>query len=670
MPAKKPDRKFETPKILHDWPLKNEQAAYFKFDDFAVTLARLIAAKETATPLTIGISGKWGAGKTTLLRRIQKMLDATSALYDPTQPAILEFCGSDESPQALFRPCRTVWFNAWKYADEEQLLVALIRVIVQEMSRDDVVSQVLAKLLDPAYPRRDVVATVLGWFSIKVGAVDLKPNTGQPRETRFSEKTATLDLFSEALDRLMAAWVHRSLDMMKVDQKKGVLVVFVDDLDRCLPPKMVQVLEAVKLFMDKEGGVFVLGADTEIVRQAIEKQYETAGVKGQSASDYLEKIMQLRFELPVSSHDDMQTLLDGEKIIGADWGDSWRLLITGAEINPRKVKTFVNGLNLQWAMLVNSGQARHVNRADFNAWQVLMRVAPPNFVQQARERIDDVELRYNFVMDAIKWGRGEGDETLKTTFQEYDSWRLRRVLKEIAFSAEFNAPVLDAFVHLVAPPEKEQPKPEPVPEQPAGKTPAQAREVEREELPVDFSLQAEPEALETAKGVTRGGDVGRDGIPPHARPSREGAIVVKDMEFMPVPKGKFLMGSKDDDKDVEDREKPQHTVEIPYDYWLSRFTVTNEQYNAFIKASGGQHPVSGWEKKKDHPAEQLAQLLRRLRLGMGRKDRPVLPAHLRQRAARLGLPQPGSGCGDARCHAFLARQRRGWLSGGCDHRHD
>jgi sulfatase modifying factor 1 len=381
----------------------------------------------------------------------------------------------------------------------------------------------------------------------------------------------------------MAAWVHRSLDMLKVDPQKGVLVVFVDDLDRCLPPKMVQVLEAVKLFMDKEGGVFVLGADTEIVRQAIEKQYETAGVKGQSASDYLEKIMQLRFELPVSSHADMQTLLDGEKIIGADWGDSWRLLITGAEINPRKVKTFVNDLNLQWAMLVNSGQARDVNRADFNAWQVLMRVAPANFVQQVRERIEDVELRYNFVMDAIKWGRGDGDETLKTTFQDYDSWRLRRVLRDIAFSADFNAPVLDAFVHLVAPPEKEQPKPEPALEQPAGKTPAQAREVEREELPVDFNFSVEPEALETAKGVTRGG-VGRDVIPP--RGSREGAIVVHDMEFMLVPKGKFIMGSKDDDRDAYDDEKPQHTVEIPYDYWLARFTVTNAQFGQFVKASG------------------------------------------------------------------------------------
>jgi formylglycine-generating enzyme required for sulfatase activity len=63
------------------------------------------------------------------------------------------------------------------------------------------------------------------------------------------------------------------------------------------------------------------------------------------------------------------------------------------------------------------------------------------------------------------------------------------------------------------------------------------------------------------------------------------------MEFMRVPAGKFLMGDKSE----------QHTIEIPYDYWMARYPVTNEQYNAYIKAEGINHPVSDWEKKKDHP---------------------------------------------------------------------
>jgi formylglycine-generating enzyme required for sulfatase activity len=585
MTDKKIKPEYLTPQTLHDWPLKKDQDALFNFDDFAATLARLIASRDTKTPLTIGVSGRWGSGKTTLLRRVERMLEQTQVLYDPAKPALMDFGNPEEVPQALFRPCRTVWFNAWKYADEEQLLVALVRVIVQEMSRDDLVSKVLGKLLDPSYPRRDVVNTVLGWFSVKVGEAQIGLNTGQPVPTAFAEKTALLDLFDEAFDKLMAAWVQRKMDAEKIDPAQGVLVVIIDDLDRCLPPKMIQVLEAVKLFMDKEGCVFLLGADTEIVRRAVEKQYEAAGVSGQGAGDYLEKIVQLRFELPPSTHTTMQAMLNGEAVIGADWGDSWRLLITGAEINPRKVKTFVNDLNLQWAMLVNSGQAQGVDRADFNTWQVLARIAPRNFLDQIRERLDDLELRHQFVLDAIKWARG--DESLNATFQQYDSWRLRRVLKDITFGQSFDAQTLDAFVHLVAPPEK----PKPAEEKPAlgkeeGQEEAKAKGLET------FNLEPE---TQTDEALTRG-------LGPKAQtPSREGARFFAGVEFMLIPTGKFIMGSKDDDKDASDAEKPQHTLDISYDYWLARFPVTNAEYDVFLKATGGSHPVSGWQEKKDHP---------------------------------------------------------------------
>jgi formylglycine-generating enzyme required for sulfatase activity len=69
------------------------------------------------------------------------------------------------------------------------------------------------------------------------------------------------------------------------------------------------------------------------------------------------------------------------------------------------------------------------------------------------------------------------------------------------------------------------------------------------------------------------------------------------MEFIRVPAGKFIMGSDNDSND----EKPQHTVDIPYDYWMARYPLTNELYSVYSKAKGIKHPVSDWEKKKDHP---------------------------------------------------------------------
>jgi formylglycine-generating enzyme required for sulfatase activity len=73
------------------------------------------------------------------------------------------------------------------------------------------------------------------------------------------------------------------------------------------------------------------------------------------------------------------------------------------------------------------------------------------------------------------------------------------------------------------------------------------------------------------------------------------------MEFVYVSAGGFLMGSKDDNKLAADDERPQHIVDIPYDYWVARYPITNEQYNLFVEASRREHPIFGWEYKKDHP---------------------------------------------------------------------
>ena len=49
------------------------------------------------------------------------------------------------------------------------------------------------------------------------------------------------------------------------------------------------------------------------------------------------------------------------------------------------------------------------------------------------------------------------------------------------------------------------------------------------------------------------------------------------------------------------------TVDIPYDYWMARYPVTNELYNAYVKSKGIKHHVDGWEKKKDHPVVYVSR---------------------------------------------------------------
>ena len=85
------------------------------------------------------------------------------------------------------------------------------------------------------------------------------------------------------------------------------LVVLIDDLDRCLPEKAIQVLESVKLFLNVPGFSFVLAVDDEVVERGIAHRYRAylpVGADGAamtaapiSGAEYLEKIVHLPVHL-------------------------------------------------------------------------------------------------------------------------------------------------------------------------------------------------------------------------------------------------------------------------------------------------------------------------------------------------------------------------------------
>jgi iron(II)-dependent oxidoreductase len=578
MPESKP--RWVTPKILSDLPLREGDKFHFHFDQFAVTLARLIADPGTRTPLTIGISGAWGSGKTTLLQCIQEKLASCNGKKTPS------FANPGESAKD-FRKCKTVWFEAWKYNDDDEILAALVRVILDTMHKDGLFATIQAEWEDPQQPEYDWVGMFLNAFQLKFGGLGaeigfkLDPKA-YAQESPFKTHTAFFDHFSEAFVRLMAAWVHHTGKPSKIDEKTGALVVFIDDLDRCLPEKTMQVLEAIKLFLDKDGCVFVLGAHTEVIQKAVTKIYQDAGLSDENASDYLEKIIQLRFELPPLDEDQMEIFVT-EQGLPPESLESWETVVAGAEINPRKVKTFLNDLNLAWALLINTGQVQNVERVDFTRWQVLMRAAPDPFKKTIYE-IDDLDLRFQFVQRALAWQNG--DAQAGEYFRDYEKHsRLKRTLKKIsAFSPRFDAKNLDAFIHLTAPPKP--PAPEKVPTE----TKEAAERMEPGEPPGELKIKIPDESL---------AEKGRRAETPPARP---GVRTFASMEFVPIPKGKFLMGSRESNSLAADDEKQQHTVEIAQDYWMARFPITNEQYEKFVKATNQEHKwIKGWEKKPDHP---------------------------------------------------------------------
>jgi toxoflavin biosynthesis protein ToxD len=116
-------------------------------------------------------------------------------------------------------------------------------------------------------------------------------------------------------------------------------------------------------------------------------------------------------------------------------------------------------------------------------------------------------------------------------------------------------------------------------------------------------VSEKPQTPAQPKPITKKSDFDKSGHPTKEWIAANKLTLSNGMEFMKVPAGKFIMGSDPAgffDSLLSD-EKPKHTVNIPYDYWLARFPVTNELYNAYTRFRGRKHPVDDWEKKKNHP---------------------------------------------------------------------
>ena len=96
------------------------------------------------------------------------------------------------------------------------------------------------------------------------------------------------------------------------DMGYKAVIVYVDDLDRCDPKRIIGCLEAVKLFVNVKKTAFVIGADERIIEYAISQHYPIQMKKEDISSpfsDYLEKLIQLPYKLPRLSDNEQETYI-------------------------------------------------------------------------------------------------------------------------------------------------------------------------------------------------------------------------------------------------------------------------------------------------------------------------------------------------------------------------
>jgi hypothetical protein len=268
----------------------------------------------------------------------------------------------------------TIWFNAWKYDQEEQLWAALALAVLDQMKNKYNLLQRIWFWIMLTFKRYSLTKAIfyfalkaiplilglIAWqfdVSLKLAAGVYHGNLqGFTSFIPLSQTvlwvgagiTAFLQIASIYKDPFQIP-VKQVFDKPDYKEKVGFigsfegdfsaivsvitrprfgwkprkLIIFIDDLDRCKLPKAADVIESINLFLDSEQCVFVIGMDTTAVIASIETKYENLFKQIQRERPgivsagrlFLEKIIQVPIHVPSTTATGIDNLVQG--IIGS-----------------------------------------------------------------------------------------------------------------------------------------------------------------------------------------------------------------------------------------------------------------------------------------------------------------------------------------------------------------
>ncbi len=258
-------------------------------------------------PLTVGIFGLWGAGKSTLLNLIGKN-------YEGNKDAIY------------------VSINAWMFENYEDAKTAIMEALLRELKDNEKI---------PIKIRKSFVSLIKKIDFLKVGTkaaataapviasfvtgnplplVLNLPNEAKEIETAIKSVSDSVRGIKDDYlkdDETVDDSVVNNIRNFRNEFEKTLeseeinrVVVLIDDLDRCQPERIIETLEAIKLFLSVKKTTFIIAADENVIQYAIKKKYPNIdGFNIELDKEYIEKMIQVPIQIPELSPKDVQNYL-------------------------------------------------------------------------------------------------------------------------------------------------------------------------------------------------------------------------------------------------------------------------------------------------------------------------------------------------------------------------
>lgn len=372
--------------LFSDEPLGADKEPEFGVRHIVDNLRHI--ALSCPTPYHIGVFAPWGAGKSTILEALRGLkatqrgvvhtiyLNAWKYRHDSLRRKFLLTVAKHVHPSlgeilkqrmytlvtgladasewrwsSLFN--RKWWGEVYKLIQLPIFLTVIALLVIFTIGFLQAFAELKASIWDQdgvwtwlskslALMGTPVVVFFLSTLLNTIGKIRVSDDSLDPKQQLTSQEQFE-DQFLKALDRL---------------GQNDRLVIIVDELDRCAPDQVLEVLETIKTFMNAPRCVFVVACDRDIVQAALEK---TLQPNGSRAKEYLDKIFQLTVQLPPIQPSDMYTYALG--LLRANLGDRHKeilnaiiqgqaldVLIRTEVTTPRKVKRLLNDFLVRYAL--------------------------------------------------------------------------------------------------------------------------------------------------------------------------------------------------------------------------------------------------------------------------------------------------------------------------------
>jgi predicted KAP-like P-loop ATPase len=288
------------------WRDRESDEDFLNFTEVADQIATL-ALSPDLLPVSIGVFGTWGTGKSTVLKLAEaKMMAAEKP------PIIIEFDawlyqGFDDAKAALMEVVATRLLEATK--DNESLFkkatlfagrINYFRAL--GLAADFGVGMALG--VPPG-----LLTRAGGAISAMVSGRGDAEDLGEVKEAGKAGKDAWSQLVKpeEAKTPPQEIAKFRKEFGELLQELDQTLVLFIDNLDRCLPDVAIGTLEAVRLFLFLPGTAFVIAADEDMIRHSVAKHFSDPNAS--HIHDYLDKVIQVPMRVPQVGIEDVRAYM-------------------------------------------------------------------------------------------------------------------------------------------------------------------------------------------------------------------------------------------------------------------------------------------------------------------------------------------------------------------------